>query len=101
MHVKAGLLPPIPAGAQVPSLGTSHERWCEPRDNYLHIVTGIEGLKIKLPVWLGSPEAQVDGVVCVKARDWVVIGNCCDLHMQSQPFETAALDQLVQKSTMT
>lgn len=50
---------------------------------YLYIVTSVECLQIKLPVWLSSPEAQVDGVVSVEPRNGIVIGNCCYLHMRT------------------
>ena len=47
---------------------------------YLNIVTSVECLQVELPVWLGRPQTQVDGVVGVEARDGVVIGNSCHLH---------------------
>lgn len=47
---------------------------------HLHIVTSVEGLQIKLPVRLGSPKAQVDGVVGLKAWDGVVIRHSRHLH---------------------
>ena len=53
---------------------------------YLHIVPCVEGFQVKLPIWLGSPQPQVDGVVGVKARDWVVICNRCHLQAWLQCF---------------
>ena len=48
---------------------------------HLHIVSCIECLQVKFPVWLGSPQPQVDGVVGVEPRDWIVIGNCSYLQV--------------------
>mmetsp|Transcript_40127 Transcript_40127/g.103876 ORF Transcript_40127/g.103876 Transcript_40127/m.103876 type:complete len:708 (-) Transcript_40127:720-2843(-) len=39
----------------------------------LDVVTGVEGLQVKLARRLGGPEAQIDGVVGGKAGDGVVI----------------------------
>lgn len=46
---------------------------------YLHIVSCVEGFQVKLSVWLGSPQAQIDGVVSLEAWNGIVVSNCCHL----------------------
>ena len=55
---------------------------------HLHIVSCVESLQVKLPVWLGSPQPKVDCVVGVEPRDWIVIGNCSHLQVFSIQLDT-------------
>jgi len=45
---------------------------CKP---HLDIVASVESLQVKLLARLGCPQPQVDGIVCAKARNGVVVGN--------------------------
>ena len=63
---------------------------------HLHIVAGVEGLQVKLPVRLGGPQAQVDGVVGLEAWDGVVVRHSSDLQVQSQLSATEQISLRLQ-----
>ena len=48
---------------------------------HLNIVTGVEGLQVKLLPGLGGPQAQVDCVVGLEPWDGVVVGDSRHLHV--------------------
>lgn len=52
-----------------------HAKETRQEDADLDIITSVEGFQVKLLPWLGGPQAQVDCVVGLEARDGVVI---CD-----------------------
>ena len=42
---------------------------------HLNVITSVERLKIKLFVWLGCPQSQVNSVAGSEARDGVVMSH--------------------------